>query len=376
MAGPFDFLHIKGRTAGSSNELSFDVLDARRSTPEAQGSRVSRIPSAPRPSQGTYHGVAGTSTLSAVPEVERRKRHRRNRAVAKVIAALVAAAALATLVGIAGYRFYEEKLDFTTRFTTLIDRFVEADRDLVKIDALMTDPLNAPERSNRAEALKSFPGIEQMLASITADVDALVEQQGQDQDLAALHAVSDATAARLEMLAVAESAFKLSDIANRHASDAITAWNTILSADTTAREATQIANAAATEKTILDGRSKTVEALGRMREGRDQLVVVEHGVTGLDLSSELAYVDMRIESLEYAIETADALVAGNASSAISANDAYNAADRAAADQAAHLPASIAAQVKSRYADGIEDLMRDYVAARAAASAADAIIRAA
>ena len=72
MAGPFDHLHIKGRTAGTSNELSFDVLDAVRSEPSQKKARSVFIPSGPRQSQGSYTGVAGTSTLSAVPEVERR----------------------------------------------------------------------------------------------------------------------------------------------------------------------------------------------------------------------------------------------------------------------------------------------------------------
>ena len=74
MSGHFDFLHVKKNSAGSPNELSFDVLDAARSQLDGKKSRTSRGSLSTSPKQGSYHGVGSGSTLSAVPEVERRKK--------------------------------------------------------------------------------------------------------------------------------------------------------------------------------------------------------------------------------------------------------------------------------------------------------------
>ena len=153
MAGPFDHLHIKGRTAGTSNELSFDVLDAVRSEPSQKKARSVFIPSGPRQSQGSYTGVAGTSTLSAVPEVERRKRARRNRTIRVWAIAIVVVVVLASAAGYAGYRLYQDRAHFTGQYNELIMRFTDIDKTMVRIDALMRDPLNSVEANQRPSSL-------------------------------------------------------------------------------------------------------------------------------------------------------------------------------------------------------------------------------
>ena len=75
MAGVFDFLHIKKYTAGSSNELSFDVLEQmsveadgkakkKASSKETLPSSSSNGAKTPKASKGSFAGVANTMTLS------------------------------------------------------------------------------------------------------------------------------------------------------------------------------------------------------------------------------------------------------------------------------------------------------------------------
>ena len=377
MAGPFDFLHIKGSTAGSSNELSFDVLDAaRHELDEKRRANRSSTPltSGTPSSLGSYSGIAGTSTLSAVPEVERRKRARRARAIRMRVIAVVAVVALLAVGAYAGWRFYEEKVDYTGRFGELVSRFVEVDKSIVEVDALMADPLNSVERETRDRALAGFSDVKAKLDAISADARDLARNAASDDDKAALAEVEDAVQARKEMLDAAADTFKLSEIANRQVAEATEAWNLVLAGDALAREATTLANVATTEDATLHARDKTQEALDQMNTARSQLSIIEQGIAGLDFSAEVAYVDKRIESLEAALETSDALLAGNREAAIAANDAYNAADREAAEMASDLPASISDQVKAQYSGEVEQKRSAYSSARADATTADSALR--
>ena len=93
------------------------------------------------------------------------------------------------------------------------------------------------------------------------------------------------------------------------------------------------------------------------------------------ITHELGYIDKRIESLEAAVKTSDALLENDRAAAIAANDSYNAADRAAAELARNLPASISDQVKAQYADELAQKEGAYATARSTAIAADAALRA-
>lgn len=377
MTGPFDFLHIKGRTAGSSNELSFDVLDAARHDldEKRKANRQSRPSATPSFSSGSYAGIAGTSTLSAVPEVERRKRARRARVIRVRALIIIAVVALVTAGGFAVNGFYQEKVDFTGRFGSLISQFVEIDRSLVEIDALMADSLNSVERGERDRAIGGFPELETRLEAVVADARRLQGDAASSSDSTALSEIENAARARENMLTTAADAFKLSEIANRQIAEATEAWNLVLAGDALAREGTALANTAATEEATVQAREKTVEAIEKMRSARSQLAVIEQGIAGLDFSAEIAYIDKRLESLDAAVQTSDALLAGDRAGAISANNAYNEADSEAVELAVSLPSSVSDLVKETYAGEVAAKEQAYNAARAAAAAADSALRA-
>ncbi|MBQ9003805.1 MAG: hypothetical protein IJ087_18320 [Eggerthellaceae bacterium] len=378
MSGPFDFLHIKSRTAGSSNELSFDVLDShRRDLDEKRRANRARSPfltGAPRPSQGSYTGVAGTSTLSAVPEVERRKRARRARAIRVRVLVVLLVVALVAAGAFFGFRLYQNRVDYVGRFSTLVEQLVDVDKSLVAVDRLMIDPLNTVERDKRDTALAGFPELESKLDALIAETRSLSREKMSPDDVTAIAKVEETSTARQDLLAVAADAFKLSEIANRQITEANTAWGMVLAGDAVAREATEIANSASTVEATQRARDKTVEAYDQMATARAQLLVIQQGIAGLDFSGEIGYIDKRLESLEAGIATSDALLAGDRATATASNDAYNTADRAAADLATRLPASITAQVKALYADEIARKKSLYDAGRAAAVAADATLR--
>lgn len=380
MAGPFDFLHIKGRSAGSPNELSLDVLDAARAqldNPKSQRSGRSASRNADRlEGKGNYHGVAGTSTLSAVPEVERRKKARRARTARIWALAIVVAVALASAAGYFGYRFYQEKVDFTAQFNALVGEFSDIDQDLVAIDMLLDNPFSAFEADSRAEARGKIEPALNVLDDITVKAESLKESTRFDADGVALGEVQAAAQARQEMLGAANDVLALSERVGAEVSEANRAWNTVVSADQLAREAANEANSATTEQATVSARDKTSEALGQIKEARSTLEQIEKAEKGrgLDFSPQRTYLDAKAAALDYAVKTSEALLANDRQAAISSNDSYNDKEREAAQLASELPAAIGDQIEALYKADLQQLLAAYQDARTHVANADAALR--
>ena len=404
MAGPFEFLHIKRSTEGSSNELSFDVLDAARDGSDEQEKRMLRSAVGPKPSQGSYHGVMGTSTLSSAPEVERRKRARRVHTARVWAIAVVAVAALIGAGAYLGFQVYQDKMDFKGHYVALTDRLAEADKTLVNLDGYMDRPLKAaeglytheepaseelsadeapPERrrylvtatGEEAEALASgLASLKRELNSVSAEAGRLKDAAANDEDLAALSQVQIAAEARSNMVDVGGEALDLMVSAGKRIAEANAVWNKVLKADGIARDAAEIANSATTEEATRLAANTTDQARSLLMEAREELAGLEKERPKLDYSDESRYVEKRIEAMGAALRTSESLLSNNREAASKANDEYNAKDREAVELAAHLPQSQAKKVAGAYEDSFDDLCREYDDARALAANADSAIR--
>ena len=351
------------------------MLDAARNDADAKRGRNVRIPKGPRVAQKSFGGLGSASSLSASTEVERRKRARRNRAIRMWAVVAVVVVALVGAGAYFGYRLYQDRDDFTGRFDALIGQFADIDKTMVKVDALMVDPINSVEADERAAVLEEFARTESALARVVADARTLQEDPIAPQDDPVFSSVESSALARQKMLEAAADAFKLSEIANKQVSSTNRAWEEVLAGDGTAREATEMANAASTEASTLEARMKTEDAIALMTHARSALDLLAREVGHIDFSAELAYIDKRTEALEAALETADALLAGNRDAASEANETYNELDREAAQLASTLPVSTSGQVRSRYAEEMKRLEEAYAAVRAQATTSDAVIRA-
>lgn len=375
MPGSFDFLHIKRHTAGSSNELSFDVLDAARSQLDDNSKKNLRAAKTPSASRGSYHGVAGTSTLSAIPEVERRKKLRRARAIRiRVLTVLVIVAALGAL-GFAGYSFYQSKVDFSDRYNALVSDVSAIDEELVKVDAVMTDPLAANVYEKRAEAKKKLDWIAQKLDAVSDATEKAIPYAMGDRDTVALTQMGNAIDGRKDMLVAAKSVFEVADQFDQELDVSKKAWNKVLNADRTAREATASANNASTDESTESAKQMTQEARDQFAEARTDLEGVTYRHESVDFSAQIEYLNKRIEALGYAIATADALIAGDREQATANNNAYNEVDEEAAQLAQELPLLIDDQVRSAFEKEIAPHAKKYNEARDGVAEADADIRA-
>ena len=94
----------------------------------------------------------------------------------------------------------------------------------------------------------------------------------------------------------------------------------------------------------------------------------------LDLADHIAYLQKRIESLDFAIATSDALLKSDKADAATQNEAYNNADRQAAQIAEKLPLSAEQTVEKAYEEQVRAYISDYESARNKAIESDALIR--
>ena len=376
MAGPFDFMHIKGRTAGSSNELSFDVLDAARSDYGKKRKKDKKAPraSTPAPSQGSYHGVSGTATLSAAPEVERRKRERRTHSLKLGFVAVIAVVALVGAAGYFGYTYMMGQQNFTGSYDSLINRFRELDKTIVQVDAIMANPYDSGQMEAEANLLDKFPQMTRELNALTAEARSMKGLTSVPEDTAALSGVESAATARKDMLSAAEGAFTLSKQVKGVAYQADKVWSSVSEADAKAREATEIANAASTQEETQQARDATVEAYNLFEEALISLQDVGNQTPGTVFDLEISYLKKRVAALDAAIDTEDALLSGDRNTAEAKNETYNDADAEAAMLAARFETSPGRQVREAFQVDMTAWQEKYQDARAEAATADATVR--
>lgn len=379
MAGDFDHLHLKRNTAGSSNELSFDVLDAARSGLDGKRRRrlfPPRMPRAPKgasASQTGYSGVATTKT-SRQQEVERRKKARRARKRrVRILAATVVLAVLFAVLWF-GYRNYIEVQDFNTRFVAIVNQFVEEDEFLVTVDELMQTVSDDGRSSDREAVLARFPDMRDSLEKTFANARSARALAVSGEDRAALDQVMETADARSKMLESAQTAFVLAARRDEQIQSVNSTWNKVVSAGQEAKEAAAAANEAQTEEATTKAREQTETALEELEAAGKGLKALSEEDDRLDVSAQSAYIEKRAESLRAALATADALLAGDRELARAKNDEYNEADKEAADLAEALPPSPEETVRASYAPDLDAAAASYFEARERVVATDSLIR--
>ena len=389
MSGPFEFLHIKGRTEGSSNELSFDVLDAARSDADNQKNRNVKPPPGVKPSQGSYHGVTGTSTFSAAPEVARRKKVRRAHSLKIFVGALLAVIVFVGAGTFFVYQYLSSKNDFNGRFNGLIEKLVEIDTSMMDIDSLMQDPvklidvhassnkeedMNGSTSSTLSDALVAIPSVRRELNSIAAESQSMKEIATQDAEKAALSQIESACKARLDMIDAVDTASGVAADASKRVIVVNDAWNRVIDADGMVRAATDLTNEADSEEKIIEARKETEKARELLMQAKEIIHTQESLKPKINFTEESRYLDKRAEALAEAVKTANYVLIHNREGAEKANDSYNEADKEAASLALKLPDSEGEKIVEAYRTELEKAGKEYERGRAAASTADSAVR--
>ena len=373
MAGNFDFLHIKRRTAGSSNELSLDVLDHKSVEAADKAARSSKLPKPPKASQGSYTGVGSTSTLIGREEVEKRKKARRASRLRLRAVLVVALIGLVAFGVYAGIRFHDERVNYTSRAQSLIDRLSDVDEVLTDIDVLMGDPFNQEQLQKRSRAVECMPSMTTELNRIAVDAKSLLEMPIDQETQVAVTQVDKAARSRATMVAAARDAFDLSAEAAAQTERSNKLWGEVLNASQLAREAISASNKATTAEALAAARDDTQESLDALKTLLGELR--EQSKTyGIDFTAQEAFLEKKIESLDWAIAIDEAILAKDRGKVVQAADAYNAADAEATQLASALPPSAGDAVQDRFRESMAGISDRYEKAREETVESDAMIR--
>ena len=379
MSSVFDHLHIKQHTAGSSNELSFDVLDAARKDLDTKKRKKSSGPLVLRPprmsdaSDESFHAASGRSSLAGQDEVARRKHNRKVRHARLWILVFAIAVVLVGAAAYVGYGHYNRMHDFRDRFESVVNYIVIADKYVPDVEEFMNSPFDASKA--RREEITTMIGESRQAAEVVKHQEETVRPFAvSDRDSTALEQVVLACDARMKMMQAAQRAVEVANASATETSEVNAIWNSVVKADQAARAASAQANKAATEDDIREAKKQTQEVKELFEAAYEQLVAIDGKSGDLNLSQHLSYLETRIRSFDHALATSDALVKGDKEKAQYENEAYNAVEREAASIAKDLPVSLDETVEDSFEEDMKACQDDYQAARDAAIEADSIVR--
>ncbi|HIW76701.1 MULTISPECIES: hypothetical protein [Gordonibacter] len=424
--------HIKRHTVGTSNEISFSVLDAAKNQlegpakadPDARTSRFGHIslftlplgrkkaigtpvkerglplsdggfasaeaaaadkaaPSAvPGDSQvGRLSKTRSAGTSLALPtqmrtpeeEISRRKARRRLRRILAASLVVVIGLALAGAGGLYLYHDHQQHAAQVSQLDGALDLVKQADETMVALDALVASPLSTESLTDAKTVLQRLPETTAQLKEadqVVRDVSASLRES---RDKEAANQSVAAVAARLAMIEAGEQIVEAALAANEAAKQASAAWQDVLSADALAREAAALVTDT-TDEHVTASKEKTEAAVAALAEAQDALLAAASAYPDADLTAALNYVAKRIEALNAAIASDEALLAKNKDEAFAQNDAYTRADAEAATMAAELPSDLTRTINETFERETAPLTETYSTARSQAGSADAFIR--
>lgn len=420
--------HIKKHTRGTSNEISFSVLDAAKNALDGDGndkqkhgpgrialftlpgrhkkpaptptkerrlplstgdfvsvddnastSKMGALPSAARPtSQTEKSSPAPLAVVPAKPkrspeeEIARRKARRR---LSKWLAVAVIVVVSIGLLGAGGmylYRDYQNQQGHVAVLDDALSLVKEADETIQQLDEVVTDPFAEGSEEQRTAIQAQLEAVERKLQDADEKARAVsLELNGAREKEAANQAVAG-IAARFTLVEQGQLLMNAATEAQSAAENVDAAWKTVLEGDDLARQAAQLVTET-TPENVEASKNKTNEALAAFDEAYAAFLDVQATYPQADLTQFVDYIAKRQESLGYAIASDDAILAKNKEEATAQNNAYNIADAEAATLAKALPDDPSSIVDEAFEDATSDVAKAYSTARLQARSADAFI---
>lgn len=400
--------HLKRHTVGTSNEISFSVLDAAKnaidpSSEKDRGPRVStsrpvslftlphhqkKTVASPMKQRGLPHGgssFASSATSystraysdgarrSPEEEISRRKvRRRRHRMLAATLVILIGLG----LAGAGGLYLFKEHQSHQAQIGQLdgaLTLISQADETIVAMDAVITQPLDDENLATMEELMTHVTETQGKLDEadrIARDVS--VEMRDSAGKEAANQAVA-AISARRAMLDYGSQVMESAHNANEAVQVAREAWQEVLRADGLARDAAALV-VDTTDEHVNASKEKTEAASVAFTSAQKTLAQVDTLYPDADLSAYGDYIAKRLEAMDYAKASDEAFLEKNKEDAVTYNDAYNRADAEAVSIADDLPEDIASPVMDAYEQVSKPLLDTYATARLQAGSADAFLR--
>ena len=415
--------HIKARTVGTSNEISFSVLDAAKQAMDegkpspsysnwlalrsdaAKGAEdVSRETSSaeelrfgheedelfshkpcyeesrPGPSRENLDAArspfdkesraAYDGRARIEQEIVRRKK-RRKRARLATVSAFALGIVVVTFTG--AWLWYSDVTDqnrYENLLADAVDRVTAADTVVMALDDAVANPFSDDVSSKRDTVDSGLSEARSNLAS----ADGLAREASSglrdpNKKSAAGETVST-VGARQEMLTLGVQLVDAADEAKGKIDLFHQAWAKVTAGDDVTREASKLVES----DDPASSRSKTKDASNLFQAGKSGLEQLQQDCPDVSLAPFISYVEKRIEAAGYAVACDDALIERDKETAEEQNEAYNNAEAQAASMAKALPTYPEQLFHEMYSTRNAERISAYETQRSQAGTCDAAIR--
>lgn len=311
--------------------------------------------------------------LSENDEVISRKVRRRRRKIAVILASSLALATGLSIAGVYLYNDYTYQKSVTNRLNEAISLIDESDETLFSLDEVVHDPFNQNLGDKRATVKANLSDVDEKLKEADEKArSAAAELKDPKAKDAAAQAV-DTITARKSLVETGGELIDLSQGALDQSKEISNIWDKLLDADTVAREASSLVKDT-TQENIQASKDKTNQAITQFGSVADSLAAYQVKYPQLDYSVLQNYVAKRMESLQYAVASDDALLTRDKAAATAQNDAYTKSDEEAVRIAQQLPEDPVTVVQDSYVSRTKLLQQDYDSARNQAGSNDEKLR--
>lgn len=401
-------LHIKSHTHGSSNEISFSVLDAAREARDAEErdrrrstAETGKISLFTLGSNRKLHGTPTKGQSMVIPEgVKTSRRHsaapgvasgaldRRIPGVITMIVVVCALVALALTVSQTFLQVHVRQSDFRSQLMNEIGVVDQCDQTLIPFDELVMAQYD-PKRfdASAATGIPSFEDLSESYRQVVGDIapsrsqleealaaiEALQPSLSDNKDKEAAHQAVTAARSRLNMLETGVAIIDESLMATRAFSDAREGWKKIIDADAAAREATALLETM-TKKNVKTSAQKSREAIALLGEASSLFQQAQDGYPELDIQDFINYAAKREEAQRAALDADQAYLDRDKERLAKKNEEYNGLEQEAADLAEAMGADPDQRVVELYYRAIEKDAQAYEAERVKAGNADTFLR--
>ena len=400
-------VHIKNRTAGTSNELSFDVLEAKKHQADATvrssqrrsyvygGKSVDqegrkwifrkRKQASPgfstMPKLYTNDAAAAARNIERArlpyqdpaAEIVRRKRNRTRRRFLSACMGVLVIGAIVVLLGTEISRYLADQERTLEQLNQSLETVEECDSTVIAMDELLSQSINDQDEEEIARIKSELPSTAVRLREAYEQAKWASGSLVRSNEREIANQEAKAVAARLEMISKGDALMNDGIAAKQAAADMHDAWQLILEADTLATEAGNLVTET-TDQNVNESMEKSNQAIERFEEAKLLVEKVKQRYPEADVSGYSDYLDKRIEGQKAALESDASILLMDRASAEESYQILYEYDTEAAEIAEGFPQNPAQPVLDAYQQKSSELKGAYDQARSQAASADAYLR--
>ena len=387
---------IKHGTAGTSNEISFSVLDSMSTNAGTQAPGSAKTPlgqlelftlsdkkesagpnnvaqigdeDAQAPKSKTPKSIE----RSAEDEIKTRKRKRR---LSKIAFACAAVAAVGLLV-FAVYSYVMKDIATNQTYEGILKQALEeiqlADETLSVMDSSFSDLLSEESMTNMETAEAGFSECEKHLEQAQACATRAAKNFTSSNEKEVSAQAQNSISARQEMMDIGKQIIDLTQEASQAIEYMESAWDSMILADSHIRTAIQTVSSLEAGA-VSAAQSELNSAKACFSDAQSYYTNVENTYPDEDFSLYNNYIEARLVAIEYLQAALTAVSDEDTETAAAQMEEYNAADANATSIASGMPTDVAQPIRDILTKNLEPLSESYSNACSQAAKADYVLR--